>query len=603
MKRWVCAGLLAGLLSTGCEGRPRSGALVESRADEGPTGPGKVAVFDLSQGVPESTETGGFFPLPAVRTFTGLVRSIERLVAEPDADGVFLRLGSTQLGWAQVEELAELFAKIRARGTPVTCHAHDLGNASAWLAARACSQIWLSPAGNADTVGIAAQVLYFKPALEKLHVQADFLQMGRFKSAAEPMTREGPTEAARESLTAVLKSIRATWIEGYQKSGRAPAAIEALESGPWSAEEAKARGLVDVIGYESDALAQLRKSLDAGTVRVAFGPEAPAGGTSVAELIRIVAGADEAMGGRPHVAVIVAEGAIAMEAGGVLDGGGIAARALSKTLRRLAQDDTVKAVVLRIDSPGGSALASDLLWHELMELKKKKPLVASVGGMAASGGYYLACAANKIVSEATSIVGSIGVVGGKVVIGGALSEVGVNGVTFPASDAPGAAERAAYLSALQPWSDATRERVRSQMAAIYELFLQRVAAGRSTTVDAVRPHAEGRIWSGVQGKERGLVDELGGIGRAIVLARQLGGLDLKAPVAVEGASESLFESLLVGPGASAAEVEHAVARARLARAPFFAAVPVELRAFVDGLSPLLHGETTLTVLPYPMRLP
>ena len=267
-------------------------------------------------------------------------------------------------------------------------------------------------------------------------------------------------------------------------------------------------------------------------------------------------------------------------------------------MRRLVRDDSVKAVVLRIDSPGGSALASDLLWHELMELRKKKPLIASIGDMAASGGYYLASAANRVVAEPTSIVGSIGVVGGKLVLGRALSNLGVNAVTFPASPEPGAAERAAYMSALTPWDDATRERVQRQMSSVYELFLQRVATGRKTTVDAVRPHAEGRIWSGAQGKERGLIDELGGLRRSIALARQLGGLDAQAPVVVEGGADSLLEALLVGEGADAAQLGMALERMQAARAPLLRAIGHELGPFIGGLNPLLGREPVLTVLPF-----
>jgi protease-4 len=193
------------------------------------------------------------------------------------------------------------------------------------------------------------------------------------------------------------------------------------------------------------------------------------------------------------VAVIPAQGAIAMESGGAFESGGITAKALTKTLRRLKKDESVKAVVLRIDSPGGSALASDLLWHELRELKKVKPLVVSVGGMAASGGYYMACAADRIIAEPTSIVGSIGVFGGKIVLSSALEEVGVHTETFPASPEPGAAARAAAQSPFSAWDDATRERIRAEMQSVYDLFITRVSDSRKMPREKVEEHAQGRI--------------------------------------------------------------------------------------------------------------
>ena len=320
------------------------------------------------------------------------------------------------------------------------------------------------------------------------------------------------------------------------------------------------------------------------------------------EIVRIIAGTEEHAGGRPHIAVLAEEGSISMEAGGIFDSGGITASAMIKTVRRLKKDDSVKAVVLRVDSPGGSALASDLIWHELVELNDKKPLIASVGSMAASGGYYLIAPARKIVAEKSSIVGSIGVLGGKIVIGDALAEYGVSSYTFPASPDPGAASRAAYLSALTTWDDATRERVRDSMHDVYDLFLDRVSKGRKMPVPKVHEIAQGRIWSGAQGKKIGLVDELGGLSRAIQIARDAAGLDDRAPVVVEGGKESMLSTLLLGEDASESEISHAVERVTSERKLLMAHVPVEYRRFFSSLSPLAARETTLAALPFGLVL-
>jgi protease-4 len=291
-----------------------------------------------------------------------------------------------------------------------------------------------------------------------------------------------------------------------------------------------------------------------------------------------------------------------MEGGGLMSDGGISAKAYTKIFRKLRKDDAVKAVVLRIDSPGGSALASDLLWHELMLLKKEKPLVASVGGMAASGGYYMACAANKIVAPETSIVGSIGVFGGKIVLAGTLDKVGINALTFPASKEEGAAARAAYLSPLVPWDDATRQRVREQMQSVYDLFIRRVSEGRGRLGAEIRKIAEGRIYTGGQGLDVGLVDEIGGLDHALSVARKLGELGPDAPVTVVGPQETLLDLLKLGEGASASEVEAAVLRLQARHDQVLGRVRASLQPFLASLAPLAAGEVAVAALPYGLAI-
>lgn len=602
--RLALVGVLAATALASCHGRPRPGSHSGSSSGSSSffgAATTKVVEIDLSRGAPESTGAGGFFPMPASKTFPGLVRVLERLAEDQDAKAVFVRLGEHQLGFARSQEVATLLAGIRAKGKPVVCHAHGLDNTSVWIAAAGCDRVWLSPAGEVSSVGIAAQVVHFKGALDKLKVKADFLHVGKFKSASEPFTRESPSDEAREALLFTLRSIRKSWLDGVEAGKKKPEARRDVEQGPWSAREAKDRGLVDEVGYESQARDDAKSR--AGTERVAGGFGAKPEGSDkpdIGELIRILSGAEESAAGRPHTALVVAEGAISMEPGGMLDAGGITAKALTKTLRKLAKDDSVKVVVLRIDSPGGSALASDLLWHELRELKKKKPVIASIGDMAASGGYYLACATDRIVAEPTSIVGSIGVLGGKLAIDAALAEYGVNSFTFAASPDPGAAARAAYLTPLVPWDDATKERVQKQMDEIYALFVARVAEGRNLPVDKVKAVAEGRIWSGEQGLERALVDELGGLSRALAVARTLGKLDERAPVEVVGMQESLLEALLVGDQADAEAITKAATRVSESRAAMFATVSPELRPYISGLRPLLANETALTLVPFAM---
>jgi protease IV len=595
----LACSLLLPLLVESCGGRPRHYDPSTSGSSAPKDDEPRLVELDLTAGAPETIDSGTLFHLSAAQSYTGLVRSIERAASDEKIRGLFVRLGGASFDLAESEELSALLAKVQAKGKPVVCHALELNNASALLTERGCSKIWLSPAGEVSTIGIAAQMVYFHGIFQKLKVEVDFLHMGKFKSGAEPLTREGPSDEARTSLVETLAAIRGAWLSESNETRKNDALPGALEHGPWTSGEAREHGLIDEIGFETEALDAAKKAAKVTVSEVTFGPRAKSGGgLGIGDLVRMLSGSGSGSS-KPHIAVVAAEGAITVEPGGPLQQGGITARALGKTLRRMQQDDSVKAVVLRIDSPGGSPLASDLLWHEMMELRKRKPIIVSVGNMAASGGYYIACAGQRIFAERTSIVGSIGVFGGKINVGPALDQFGVHAETFAASPEPGAAERAAFNSPLTAWDDSTRERVRAQMQGIYDLFIARVAHGRRMEVDKVRASAEGHIWSGDQGLERGLIDEIGGLSEALAAARKAAKLDADAPVSVEGGRESLLDSLFMGDDASDADAAEALQR--LSEAPsarLLAAVPAELRPVLSSFAPLAEHEHVTAALPF-----
>jgi len=565
---------------------------------------GHLAIFDLSEGAPEQAPSG-LFQLPQNRTYPGLVQQLKKLLDDDKAKGVFVRVSQQNYDWAQTQEIGRLLRAFKQKNKRVTCHAHSLTNSTAWLFLRGCERIWLSPAGEVTTVGIAAQMTYLKGALDKLKIQADFLHMGRFKSGGEPMTQQGPSEASRENLTATLHSIRNTWLTDAADARKQDALKQALEHGPYVPEAAKAKGIVDKVGFESEALVEAKQHAGVEHTEVVFGPGRKEADAGLAELVRLLAGTGEVDKNRPHIAVVPAVGGITMESSESIGSSGITATAMLKTLRRIKKSESVKAVVLRLDSPGGSPLASDLIWQEVMELKKKKPVIVSVGGMAASGGYYIACAADRIIAERTSIVGSIGVFGGKFVIGPALEELGITSYTFPASPEPGADTRAAYMSPLTPWDAETRGRVEEHMRNIYELFLKRVAEGRKQPVDKIRKNAEGAIFSGGQGKDRGLVDELGGLERALEIARTRADLPLDTVVVVEGLQESMIESFFSDGEPAAGDAEAgmekvAALQARAEQQSLERLVPDELKSFITSLLPLAQGERSVVALPFTM---
>jgi protease-4 len=597
--RLAATGLMLSLVA--CEGRSKDTPDVADKV--APLGKGKSAAvqIDLSRGAPEQATEGGLFGLPTARNYAALVEALAAIRGSDAIKGVFVRFGTSTFDWARSEELGRLFGELRRGKRKIVCHAHSLTNSTLLLAVQACDRIWLSPAGDVDAVGIAGQVLYLKDLLDRFKVQAQFLHVGRYKSAAEVMTQSGPSDAASEAMHSVLGSLRATWLDGVAKARPEVSAKNAqvAEQGPYDAPAAKGLGLVDDIGYESEAEQSLKAELGIKEIETSFGLlKRRDAAKEILDLIENLVGVADTVRSPDHIALIVASGSIAMEPGGVFSDEGIAYRSLAKTVRRVAEDDSVKAVVLRINSPGGSALASDLLWHELMKLREKKPLIASVGEMAASGGYYLASASRQVFAERTSIVGSIGVVGGKLVLSEALREFGINSHTFAANEEPGAAARATYMSALTPWDEPTKERVQSQMNSIYELFLDRVSQGRGIAVEDIRPIAEGRIWSGEQGLQNKLVDTLGGLDDAIARARELGKLKKDASVKVEGAGDTLLDLLSLDESADEEEIRAAIQRWQMQPPTPLMQLSPDLRPFLGMLQPLLQGENVLTILPH-----
>jgi protease-4 len=592
----------------GACGRPHAGAGdAGAPSEERHSGPA-VAVLDVSGGLPEQSQAGALGLAPPKPTFDDLLREITRVTKDKDDKAVLVRFGSAHIGLARAMELGDALADL-GRTMPVHCHADGWSNATLYAAARGCRKIWVSPAGGVEAVGIAAQIVYFHKLLaDTLGLTIDFLQVGKYKGAEEPFTRDGPSDEARQSLEGTLSELRAAWIDGV-RAGRPGSDAEAPEDGPYSPEKAKERGLVDAVGYVDQARDALEKETGAVRDEVRYGPGSPgAKGDDLADILRLIAG--ESAGAAP-IALVQATGAISMSGGGLFPGGsgGISEKQLGKTLARLEKDDDVKAVVLRIDSPGGSALASDLLWHALMRIRAKKPLVVSVGDMAASGGYYLASAGDVILADAGSIVGSIGVVGGKVAADKALERIGVHAETF--SGRPGdakAAARAAYGSVLMPWDEPTRARMLESMAAVYELFLSRVAEGRKMPVEKVRASAEGRIFGGREGKARGLVDEIGGLSAAVARARELAKLPTEARFAPVGGRPGLFDALGSGDDAEeerASNLAQVVASARGERActsEVVARAMPEIVPFVDGLVAIVDGDRALTALPFALAV-
>lgn len=608
MKRKLAVLTLTSLgILCSCQGRSRT----DTTSKTSDAKDGAIAVINLSGGAPESPVGDGFFPAPAGESFVELIRNIESLEGDKSVRGIFVKLRGEGFPFSQAREIGETLAKVRGEKMPVVCHTHEVDNATFWMLSRACTEIWVSAAGDVPTVGIGAELAYVRGALDKVGIYPDMLAMGKYKSGGEALTHTEPSEDSLGNLKNTLSDLRSQWLDGIAKGYESTAAARKkhVEDGPWTPKRAQELGLIHKVGFEDQALKSIRALSGTEELVPVFGEQPQSNEDSaVADLVRMLAGAGDRSQVHDRIAVVPAVGSITMGADGPFGGGdGITAASMTRTLRRLREDDSVRAVVMRMDSPGGSPLASDLIWREMMLMREKKPIIVSIGGMSASGGYYIASGATKIVASPSAIVGSIGVFGGKIVLGGALSKVGITNFPIAASPEEGAAARANINSLFSPWDDAAKERVRASMQRIYDLFVERVAEGRDMPADKVYATAQGEIYLATVGKQRGLIDELGGISRALEVARQEAGLKKDIPVEIEGAAESLLESLFLGSEPNAQEIQAALTRFEQARIASISRWALgtsvqELKPFAAVLAPLFAGESVVVALPYTITI-
>jgi protease-4 len=452
-----------------------------------------------------------------------LGKLIERLRAFAKQDklaGLLLRVEPLGISIPDAVELRAAMHELRRAGKPIACHAEDVSNAT-YLVLAACERIALAPLGQVMVSGPAAMPIHVRKLLDKLGVAPDFLNIGAYKGAAEPLTRDQPSKEMEEVLGAILDGHYQAMIEMIAADRKLPPdAVKGLiDVALFSSEEAKARRLVDdVLPFEAFRDTVAKQAWTRVELAESLTKDKLAAGL---KLLRFIGAAPPDRPAGAHVALVYALGNIIDgEGGGVLGARReIASHTLVAALRRLAADDTVTAVVLRIDSGGGSAQASELIWRAVAEVKAKKPVVVSMSDLAASGGYYIAAGATKIFAHANTLTGSIGVIGGKLAPSGALAKIGVH--TFPM----GRGKRATMMASLSPWTDDERATIRRMMEDIYRAFVGRVAEGRGKPVAQIEPIAQGRVWTGARAKELGLVDELGGLDAALAEAKRLGGVD------------------------------------------------------------------------------
>lgn len=458
-------------------------------------------------------------PVHPVTVLTGL----ERARTDDRVEGVVLRLRGLSLGWGRMMELREAVLALRAAGKMVVVHLDGGDDVHVFLAS-AADRVILSPAGGLALDGLSAQLLHFANVLDRVGVHADAVFAGEFKTGPNSFTKKEPTEQELIVINDLLDSFYSRLVEGIADGrGIAPDDVKAIiDRGGLTADAAVETEIVDQLGYWDQVPAKIED--------LAGGSKPSLDTTYLDDLLRT-----ERWSLPPRIAVIPITGTIVQGRArpGLLGLGGdeTGAEDVIDSVQAAVEDDDVKAIVLRIDSPGGDALASDLIWHAVMKARDKKPIIASMGDVAASGGYYVAAAAKEILAEPETITGSIGVYGLMFEGRELASDLGVHVQNVDRGETP-------PPNVLRPMNSEQRDAMQAQVDWTYERFLKAVHEGRGMDMKKLREVAEGRVWTGTQAKERGLVDAYGGMADAIARARKMAELSPDEPIEV---------SILTGP--------------------------------------------------------
>ena len=445
---------------------------------------------------------------PTVRSVTD---SLRKAKVDDRISGVILKpqIGPRPL-WGKLQEIRDAVADYRESGKPIAAFL-EYGGAEDYYLASAADRVYLMPGSPLEVVGRAQYEVFFRNALDKVGAYPDVLAAGDYKTAANQYTETTMTPAHREMAESLNRDLYEQMVEGIAESrGLTGDEVRRLvDEGPFLPEDALAAGLVDGLAYADEV--GHREPFDADD-----GREIPDSDYRQVGLRSVGLNQGE------RIALIYAVGAINSGSStfDVLNGDVLGSDTLTSAIRNAREDDSVRAIVLRIDSPGGSAIASDVIWREVgLARESGKPIVASMSDLGASGGYYIAMGADAIVAQPATLTGSIGVVFGKFTTGGTYEKLGVG--IEPVSEG----RFAEIYSPVTRFSDAERAKVQEHVDAIYEQFVSKAAEGRGTTRDRLHEVAQGRVWTGRQALEHGLIDEVGGLGRAIALAKEKAGID------------------------------------------------------------------------------
>lgn len=557
-----------------------------------------VAHIEIHGAYPEGAGAPGLFS-EVVETLSGGLQRFEKAGKDDDLEAVILHINSPTIGWAKLNELRTGVQKMRQKGRKVYAWLES-ADTKDYLLATACDEIILPESGMVMMPGLRAEVSFYKNLFDMLAIQPQMLRVGEFKSAAEPYSRSEMSPAFREEMEAILDDYYRQIVEMIAQSRKlTPEQVKAaIDVGLHTAGDAKKLGLIDRLGYEDSITELVKGDRKDAEVKYAKGYGKKkldtdfSGITGMAKMMNLMMGVEPTprKSSSPKIAIINAVGPImsGSSRADIFGDESMGSTTIIKAIRQARDDSTVKAIVLRVDSPGGSALASDLMWHELETLDGKKPFVVSMGDVAASGGYYIAMGADRIFAEPGTLTGSIGVVGGKLAFEKFYEKIGITTSVVQRGKNSG------VLSMTTPFSDAERDAMQKMLNDIYAQFTKKAAAGRKMDHEKLEKMARGRVYTGAQALNLGLVDELGTLSDAIAHAKKAAGLDpdqklerLDLPKPI-----SPFEQLFGPTDPSAASVKAALIKH----------LPPELADQLKGLDiyEMLAHERVLAVMPFRM---
>jgi protease-4 len=477
----------------------------------------RVLLFDVpaqvDEGPPPPTLSFDFLRRERP-TFHELLFAIHNAADDRSVSALVLHVDGLDWGWARVYEMCSAVRAFRASGKRVYASL-DGGGEKEYLLAAAAGTLAMPPVSTLQLDGLSASAMFMQGAYEKLGIRPNFAHVGRYKSAVEQYTRSSLSPDARAAMESLLDDEFELLVDSLASSRRLSrdGVRQLIDDGPYTAREARQRGLLDTLLAEAevDSLAS-----HAGGTRhptASFTRYAQEGGSGNGE----------------HIALLVAEGEIVdgKSREGAFGGRSVGDRTLVEALQDIRARHNIRAVVLRIDSPGGSGDASDAVWQELRRVRRDKPVIVSMGDVAASGGYYLACAGDAIVAGPATITGSIGVFGGKLNVLGLFRKLGLNVETV---------SRGKHAEMLSPYRDFDADelsRFQQSLDQFYRVFVGRVAEGRKMAPAQVDSVGQGRVWSGLAARKHGLVDRFGGLYEAFELARKRAHIDPNADIVVD----------------------------------------------------------------------
>ncbi len=498
-------------------------------------GDATILELDLEQTIAESPSATSILQRTAPVTSRDVVFALEEAAKDPKVKGLYARIGGAGHGLATAQEVRDAVLAFRKSGKPTLAWSESFGELSpgtgGYYVASAFDEIWLMPTGNVSLSPLAGEGMFARDAFAKVGVEPEFAARKEYKNAVNTFTQQSFTDAHKEATLALLTSVQNTLAAGIAAArpavGDTAAVTALLGEGPFSDQQALDNKLVDKLAYRDQALAHIKSKAGEGAELLWLQKYLERQGSPY-DL--------EKVGGGDVVAVITGVGQIMRGKSNDDPFSGsqtIGSDTLAQAIREAVADDSVKAIILRIDSPGGSVTASEAIAHEVKRASegvngKKKPVIASMSNVAGSGGYYIAMNADAIVAQPGTITGSIGVYAGKFVTTKLWEQLGINFETVAVGD-----KDTSFFSTDEHYSEKARAKLDRLVDDIYVSFVQKVAQGRKKTFEEIEPVAHGRIWSGTDGQAKGLVDHLGGYPVALRLVREKLGLSADAPLKIK----------------------------------------------------------------------